>query len=237
LLNILSHSTPRAVGTPAPTPTPYDEEPTIDQPWPGALPENGFDLGLAEPVEQAATPRGQFVRQGSALHPNTDDDETLDSVHPGILEIPDLELPEALEDTDSASDRRKSLHERLRGLPAAEQQKIAKTGELSERVALERIYGKQVWESLLRNPKLTPPEVARLARMGTLPKPLLESIVSNRSWIASPQVRRALLTNRRLGRDQVLAVLRSTPRAELKLMPKQTAYPATVRDAARTLLR
>jgi len=32
-------------------------------------------------------------------------------------------------------------------------------------------------------------------------------------------------------------VLRATPKAELKLMPKQTAYPPAVRDAATKLLR
>ena len=41
------------------------------------------------------------------------------------------------------------------------------------------MYGKNVWEALLRNPRLTAPEVARIARMGQLPRPLIEIIVGS----------------------------------------------------------
>ena len=43
--------------------------------------------------------------------------------------------------------------------------------------------------------------------------------------------------NRRLGRDLVAKVLRATPKAELKLVPQQTAYPQTVRQAAKRMLQ
>ena len=131
----------------------------------------------------------------------------------------------------------KNVQERVRNLTAAQQQKLARTGDQRERVTLERIYGKNVWESLLRNPKLTPPEAGRIARMGALPVPLIEIIVSNRSWLSAPQVRRALLSNPRLKSDMIMTVLRATPKSELKLMPKQMAYPAAVRQAAKKLIR
>ena len=128
------------------------------------------------------------------------------------------------------------LHERVRGLSGVEQTRLAREGDLSERVLLERIYGKAVWEALLRNPRLTPPEVTRIARMGTLPLPQLEVIVGNPSWLGNGQVRRALLGNPRLGRDMVTKVLRAMPKAELKMVPKQTAYAGTVRQAAKKML-
>lgn len=129
-----------------------------------------------------------------------------------------------------------SAHERLRGLPVAEQQKIARDGNMAERVALERMYGRIVWEALLRNPRITIPEVARIAKMGALPRPLVEFIVANATWIHAAPVRRALLSNPRLTGEQVNKVLRATPRNELRLVPRQTAYPATVRSAARRFL-
>jgi hypothetical protein len=46
-----------------------------------------------------------------------------------------------------------------------------------------------------------------------------------------------LLSNRRLGRDLITKILRATPKAELKLVPKQTAYPALVRQAAKRMLQ
>jgi hypothetical protein len=66
--------------------------------------------------------------------------------------------------------------------------------------------------------------------------PLLEVIVANPSWLSSGQVRRALLSNPRLGRDMVAKVLRAMPKAELKMVPKQTAYAGTVRQAAKKML-
>ena len=104
-------------------------------------------------------------------------------------------------------------------------------------MTLERIYGKTVWEHLLRNPRLTAPEVARLARLGTLPRTLIELIVNNGAWLQIPEVRRALLANPRLGVDQVLRVLRLLPKHELKVAASLMTYPLTVRDAAKRLLK
>lgn len=130
-----------------------------------------------------------------------------------------------------------SVQERLRGLSVVEQLRVAREGTLTERVVLERIYGKTVWEALLRNSHLTVPEVSRLARMGTMPRPLLELIAGNPSWLQAPQVRRGLLSNPRLSAEMVQRVLAALPREELKAVPQNTAYPAGVRMAAKAMLR
>jgi hypothetical protein len=130
-----------------------------------------------------------------------------------------------------------TLHERLRGLTLVQQVKRAQTAEVSERIVLERIYGKTVWEPLLRNPRITGPEVARIARMGALPRPMIELVVGNGTWLQIPEVRRALLANPRLGTDQIVRVLRLLPKHELKLAANTTSYPMPVRDAAKRLVR
>ena len=130
-----------------------------------------------------------------------------------------------------------NLQERLRGLTLAQQVRTAQSSDPTTRMALERMYGKNVWEALLRNPRLTAPEVARIARMGALPRPQLEVIVSNGGWLQIPEVRRALLSNPRLGTDQILRVLRLMPKHELKVASTATAYPFAVRDQAKKLLK
>ena len=130
-----------------------------------------------------------------------------------------------------------NINERLRGLTLAQQIKKANSSDPNERTVLERMYGKNVWEALLRNPRLTAPEVARIARMGTLPRIMLEQIVNNGAWLQIPEVRRALLGNPRLGTDQILRVLRLLPKHELKLATATTAYPMAVRDAAKRMLK
>jgi hypothetical protein len=142
-------------------------------------------------------------------------------------------------DSDSVpSDQQKqpARHEQLRKLSQNEQQKVARHGDLNDRVMLERIYGKHVWEGLLHNPKLTVPEVARIARKGTMPRPLLEFIVDNNAWIQAPVVRRALLGNPRVSGEAILKLLRITPKHELRAIYKTTTYSAQVREAARKVL-
>jgi len=130
-----------------------------------------------------------------------------------------------------------SVHDRLRGLTLVQQLKVAKTGELTERIALERIYGKNVWDALLHNPRLTGPEVARIARMGALPRVLVEVIVTNAAWLQMPEVRRALLTNPRLGQDQIARILRLLSKTELRVAAGAMVYSHAVRNAAKKLLR
>jgi hypothetical protein len=128
------------------------------------------------------------------------------------------------------------MHERIRSLSLAEQHRMAMNGSLSERVALERMYGPSVWETLLKNPRITVPEVARIARKGTLPRPLVEAIGANNAWVAVVDVQRALLSNPRTSTAVILRVLQMMPRRDLILAQSQTAYPAAVRNVARRML-
>ncbi|MEJ7603426.1 MAG: hypothetical protein WKG01_36405 [Kofleriaceae bacterium] len=130
-----------------------------------------------------------------------------------------------------------TMHQRLRGLTLAEAVKRAFSPDPTERMLLERMYGKNVWEPLLRNPRVTIPEVTRIARMGTLPRALVEVIVSNGTWIQMPEIRRALLSTGRLGLDQILRVLRMMPKPELKTTGSTASYSHAVRDAAKRLFR
>lgn len=163
-------------------------------------------------------------------------DESLDSLDFPRCDEQDLEYGDepASRPVELQSESRM---ERLRGLSPAEQLKVARRGELADRLAVERLYGKQVWEALLHNPRLTIPEVAKIARKGTVPRPLLDIILDNAGWTKADAVRRALLSNPKIGADSVLKLLRITPKHELKLIEKGTAYGATVREAARKLLR
>jgi hypothetical protein len=129
-----------------------------------------------------------------------------------------------------------SVQERMRGLSTTEQQRVAAGGTLTERVALERMYGPAVWETLLRNPRLTVPEVARIGRKGTLPRPLVDLIAGNGAWLAAGEVQRALLANPRTSSAVAEKILRAMSRPDLALVPQQTAYPATVRQAAKRML-
>ena len=154
---------------------------------------------------------------------------------------PDPSTPGPSDPEPAAEDQEEgpsaSVQERLRGISVVEQLRVAREGSLAERVALERLYGKTVWEALLRSTRITVPEVARMARLGTMPRPLLELIVANPAWLQVPQIRRSLLSTPRLSAEMVQRVLSLLPREELKLVPQTAAYPPAVRAAAKALAK
>ena len=127
------------------------------------------------------------------------------------------------------------LFNRVRHFTVAEQMQCARGGEFQERVALESVYGKAVWELLLRNRRITAPEILRIARTPRLPRHLVETITGNAAWLAVSALRRALLMNPRVTGAALDKVLRATPRAELTVISKQSVYPMAVRQAIKKL--
>ncbi len=216
---------------PAPPPAPRAEPPPvdlgIDLGAADAPIDLGLDLALGEPAVAApvAAPAPAVVASDDGDHEPADRDSA------------DAAAERHDDDDDDPDPVFRSAREKLRNLPVAQQLRVAREGELNERIALERMYGKMVWEALLRNPRITHPEVARISRMGALPRPLIELIVGNTAWLRSPEVRRALLGNIRLTADMIPRILRLLPKHELKLVPSQSAYSLAVRDAARKLLK
>jgi hypothetical protein len=169
-----------------------------------------------------------------ALPPDDDADPTKDDAADATLED---EAPLSGQDAGHrlppVGDPRAA---RIRKLSPHEQKKLAREGRLEDRVALERAFGNAVWEDLLRNPQLTVPEVARIAAKGTVPRVLLDQIVDSAQWAHQSMVRRALLSNPRLSSDAIPRLLRLVPRHELKQIEHMTAYPPSVRAAAKKLL-
>lgn len=133
--------------------------------------------------------------------------------------------------------RTTNLFDRVRSLKPMEAQKLARQGTLPERVALERCFGGLVWEGLLQNAAITGQEVAKIAKKGSLPKPVISLIVNNSAWLQIPEVQRALLGNPRLGVGLIPRVLRHFSQAELRRLTRQTAYSHAVRAAAQKLIK
>jgi hypothetical protein len=196
---------------------------------------DGTGVGLE--LQLDAELRGELVALARAAPPAEDfsQDFAGDSVSDGVPADEEDTQEEDEPPAPANEPLAKNVYERLRGLSLVDQYKVARNGELHERVALERIYGKTVWEQLLRNPRISPPEVARIARMGNLPRPQLETIVANAAWLGVPEVRRALMSNPRLTADMIPRILRHLPKHELKVAASTITYTAAVREAARRL--
>jgi hypothetical protein len=153
-----------------------------------------------------------------------------------------LELDPVADSTDAESDAEqvqahfRNIYDRIRAMSAIDRETMARNGTLTQRVALERCFKSAVWEGLLHNPQLTPPEVMRIAKNGTLSKSLLNLIVNNAAWVSKPEVQRALLSNPRVSGSVLDRVLRAMGRADLQRVAQNLAYRTPVRTAAKRLL-
>lgn len=130
----------------------------------------------------------------------------------------------------------RNAYERIRQLTLRERDGVARQGNISDRVALERTFGSSVWEALLQNPQLSVPEVAHIAKNGTLPVPLVSVITANSAWLAAGEVRRALLGNPRVNGPHLERVLRATPRNELRQLAALAPCRTQVRALAKRLV-
>ncbi len=176
-------------------------------------------------------------QQSDALHNDAPGDlssrDLVPASTPDERDIDARQMSEAIASEDPIA---RNVHERIRGLSIREREVVARQGTLPERVALERRFGGSVWESLLQNPQLTPPEVAKIAKNGTVPVPLVAIIVANAGWLAKPEIQRALLTNPRVSGAHLDRVLHAMPRGDLLRAAENSAYRAQVRSAAKKLV-
>jgi hypothetical protein len=186
-----------------------------------------FAAGSLEPPRRAPAPSAPHEphepHEGAALEP--------DDVRDGGGG------PEG-EGSEEERQRHRNVHERVRALSARERDDLARRGGMVERVALERAYGSAVWEPLLANPQVSGIEIARIARNGALPRPLVALIVSNAAWLTQGEVQRALLSNPRCGGrelERVLAVMK--PADVSRIARGQSPYRPEVRQAAQRLAK
>jgi hypothetical protein len=201
-----------------------------------------FDDDEATGVLSLAAERRSQVHEPSASMPEEQGDEQQSEAdeHDDLDEQTNPFGASSADDHDPGSPQHAVVVARaakLRNLTPEQRIQHARSHVQEERVLLERLYGSAVWELLLHNPKVTVPEVARMARKGSMPRPLLDFISDNEQWVRHSLVRRALLSNPRLSGDAITKVLRSLPPRELKLVPQQTAYPPAVRQAATRLMK
>jgi hypothetical protein len=178
---------------------------------------------------------GEVLPQGPAEILLDLAEEPLDDAEDGEEESPSGVARPSSHAPDSR--RGVTVHEKVRKLTPAAREKLARTGNLAERVALERAFGASIWDGLLENGQITGAEIAKIAKNGMAPATILSHIAGNAGWLSKPEVRRALLANSRLPAAQAERVLRSLPPTELRLVPAQAAYPPGVRAAARRLLQ
>jgi hypothetical protein len=123
-------------------------------------------------------------------------------------ELPTSEAPDESDAIASATaEVGRSLFDEIRALSVTERVALALKADLMERRILMQENNSKINEFLLRNVRITEPEVAFMARNASIPMQNLLAIAGNRPWMSHEAVRGAILTNPRTPAAMVMDMI------------------------------
>jgi hypothetical protein len=133
--------------------------------------------------------------------------------------------------------KQQSAWDRIRGLSQMEKILLAVKADRSERAMLLQDNDPRVLLSLLRNPRLTIDEVTRLAKSTYLNMQIADVIVKTGQWMASLEVRLALIHNAKTPQAFALRILPTLPDNEVRAIARGGTNMALKTAALRQLNR
>jgi|SRR5581483_6654235 len=168
---------------------------------------------------------------GIALAVEGDTSRILDA----LLPKPPEEAPAQPEVADEKD--QKTAWDRIRGLSQTEKLLLASKADRSERAVLIQDNDPRVLLSVLRNPRLTIDEVARIANSSFLNYQIADVIMKTTQWMGSLDVRLGLIRNAKTPQAFALRLLPTLPDSEVRTIARAGTSVALKQAALRQLQR
>lgn len=137
--------------------------------------------------------------------------------------------------SEDAAEKRKNAWDRMRALSQMEKLLLAIKAERSERALLLQDNDPRVLLSLLRNPRLTVDEVARLAKSSFLTFQVADVIVKTTQWMSNLDVRLGLIRNPKTPPAFALQILPTLPESEVRSIARAGTSMALKQAALRRM--
>jgi hypothetical protein len=134
-----------------------------------------------------------------------------------------------------AEEKNQNAWDRIRALSQMEKILLAVKAERSERALLLQDNDPRVLLSLLRNPRMTVEEVARLARSSFLTYQIADVIVKAAQWMSSLDVRLGLVHNPKTPPAFALRILPTLPDSDVRAIARGGTNMALKQAALRRL--
>jgi hypothetical protein len=149
----------------------------------------------------------------------------------GAAEEPSDETPEQ----DETIEKKENVWDRIRALSQMEKLLLAIKADRSERALLLQDNDPRVLLSLLRNPRLTVDEVARLAKSTFLNYQIADVIIKTSQWMSSLDVRLGLMHNAKTPPAFAMRILPTLPESEIRSIARAGSSMALKTAALRML--
>lgn len=129
-----------------------------------------------------------------------------------------------------------SKFQMLQELPIAEKIKMALTGDKEWRGLLVKEANRMVAAAVLKNPRVTDPEVVNVARNRTASEELIRIILLNREWMKHYEVKKALVEHPRTPLQKSMKLMENLIEKDLKVLAKSRNVSQPLVNNARRLL-
>lgn len=181
------------------------------------------------PTEEAADPI--LAKLSAALQ--QEDANVLEAL-PAEIEAP----PEVTKGDDELTKAdRETLIQKISRMSAVEKIKAALTGNLETRMILVRDSNKLVARAVLQSPKLSNPEIENYAGARNVSEEVLRLIATNRKFMKTYVVARALINNPRAPIDITMPLVNRLNERDLKGLAFNRNVPEAVRGMAIRLIK
>jgi hypothetical protein len=153
---------------------------------------------------------------------------------PDIVTPPDNEAPEAGE--EEVSEEFQSKYQMSMGMGVAEKIKMALTGDKEWRSLLIKDSNKLVSGGVVKNPRLTEPEVLGIVKSSLQNDEIIRVICANKEWLKNYQIRKALVENHRTPLPNALRYLAMLTEKDIAGLAKSKNVSTVIATQARRLL-
>jgi len=146
---------------------------------------------------------------------------------------PDSKSPEVEEKREHL----KPLQEQLRGMTVTEKAMLAMRANLAERRLLIQDPNPKIQEFLMRNPRLTEPEIAWIAKNPMSAIPTLLTIIQHKEWMSVDAIRQGILTNPKTPSHIILDRIPHLSAADLIKMRQAKNLREDIREAVQRQMK
>jgi hypothetical protein len=155
---------------------------------------------------------------------------------PAVRAEAEAEPPEESEETDEESEEFKSKYKLSLEMGISEKIKMALTGDKEWRTLLIKDANKLVSGAVVKNPRITEPEVLTIAKSAIQNDEIMRVICHNKEWVKNYAIRKALVQNCKTPLPVALRFLATMTEKDTAALAKSKNVSSVISNQARRLL-
>lgn len=213
----------------------YDKNPEVRAAALAAM--HGLPPALAQEVAQAPLTHPKLAELLAKLHPAVPEDYLQKEDYP--QEEDQQQEEEAVEEEavpEEETEEFRSKYQLAQTMGVGEKIKMALTGDKEWRSLLIRDSNKLVNGAVIKNPRITEPEVLTICKSVIQNDEILRVICQNKEWIKNYEIRKALVLNTKTPLPVALRFMGFITVKDLSSMAKSKNISSIITNQARRLL-